>query len=493
MLNSKQLLDQTGLSRATLNNYIAAGLLPAPQVKPAEPGHGSARRLGYFPDSVLDTVRTIEELKRKGHSMAQIIEMVKGDEPLPQQRPEARPLAPTPASPRSAGLTVTIEALDCPAYMVNSRFEVQWFNGPAEQLIDGLADQLPAEIAERGLIPRLLHSSRIDASTRRALLEAHLSIARNKLPKYALLADPQLSNDDRQYLDDLYDSVEPIVPRAIYSFDIELVGGTGASGWHTVYVSFFREGVFFVYVPLGREPEGILAWLSRRDVVIRDILRKRPPCLTPVAVLVADLQSSVKICAELPPDEYFELINQLWSSQEPLLRKYHATHGKHVGDGLVHYFLPEPDSNYVLNAIRCAWEMRQRMQEISRQWRERKNWLNDLVLNIGLDAGEEWFGTYQSASYFEFTVLGDTVNRAARLSDFARGGAIWVTKTMLGKLSAAEREPIRYGIRRAGADGGQMLVRSTYARIAQLTQLDAHSKFNDIATLPTTELLDFVE
>lgn len=80
---------------------------------------------------------------------------------------------------------------------------------------------------------------------------------------------------------------------------------------------------------------GLLEFLSRRDIVIRNLLRKRLPVLTPLAVIVADLQNSVKICSELPPEEYFELINEIWSTMAPLFRKYYGTYGKHVGDGMV--------------------------------------------------------------------------------------------------------------------------------------------------------------
>jgi class 3 adenylate cyclase len=480
MISSKQLMDVAGISRATLNNYIAAGLLPAPRIRPAEPGHGQARRLGYFPDWVVDAIRSVEALKRKGHSMAEIIEMAKTQ----------RPPADAPASTCGGALGLTIDGLECAAYMVNFRFEIEWHNTQAQELIGLFPAGLPAEAAERGLFPGLLQSRRLDDAARRSMLEVHMAIARNKLSKSQVLSDSGLTNDQRHELDRLYDAVEPVVTRSIHSVELQLA--EGSDGWYRVCASFFREGILFVYAPIDGV-ETVLSWLSRRDAVIRDILRKRPPCLTPVAVLIADLQSSMKICAELPPEEYFELINDIWSIQEPLLRTYHATHGKHVGDGMVHYFFPQPDSNYVLNALLCAQEMRQRMQDISRQWQARKNWLNDLLLNIGLDAGEEWFGTYQTASYFEFTVLGDTVNRAARLSDFAREGSIWMTKTLVGKLSGAERSSVRYGIRRAGTHGGQVLIPATYARIAQLCDIDAASKFNDIATVPVTELLDVAD
>ena len=57
MLTSKEIIERTGISRATLNNYIASGLVPRPQVLPPGPQDGAAPRIGYFPD---DTVARIE-------------------------------------------------------------------------------------------------------------------------------------------------------------------------------------------------------------------------------------------------------------------------------------------------------------------------------------------------------------------------------------------------------------------------------------------------
>ena len=59
-----------------------------------------------------------------------------------------------------------------------------------------------------------------------------------------------------------------------------------------------------------------------------------------------------------------------------------------------------------------------------------------------------------SETQLEFTVLGDTINRAGRLSDFARDGSVWVTKNILGRLTPEERSRVHFGIRR-GSDNGE--------------------------------------
>jgi class 3 adenylate cyclase len=214
--------------------------------------------------------------------------------------------------------------------------------------------------------------------------------------------------------------------------------------------------------------------------------------LTDVAVMVADLQSSVRICSELPPEEYFELINQIWSTMEPIFRRYYGTHGKHVGDGMVYYFFPQPDSNHVYNALCCANQVREAMRKISKEWQLRKNWLNELYLNTGINEGQEWLGVFHVETKIEFTVLGDTINHAARLSDFARQGALWATKNLMGKLSVQERDKVRFGVRRQGPQQHEVFVKSSYSRVSELVDLSSprNEKLRDISALAVTEIME---
>lgn len=74
MLSSKEILERTGISRATLNNYISAGLIPRPEVLPPDPQDGGAPRIGYFPDDTVERIETIHRLKREGWSLGRILE-----------------------------------------------------------------------------------------------------------------------------------------------------------------------------------------------------------------------------------------------------------------------------------------------------------------------------------------------------------------------------------------------------------------------------------
>ncbi len=72
MITSKQLLGRTGISRATLNNYVALGILPTPSVRKPTAPHERARRLGYFPDDAVERIETVRRLNAEGLSIDEI-------------------------------------------------------------------------------------------------------------------------------------------------------------------------------------------------------------------------------------------------------------------------------------------------------------------------------------------------------------------------------------------------------------------------------------
>src|SRR5262245_2510081 len=78
MISSKELLEKTGISRATLNNYISSGLLSKPLVQQVSGESSGAKLLGYFPDSALERIELIQQLKKEGLSMGDIIARLSG-------------------------------------------------------------------------------------------------------------------------------------------------------------------------------------------------------------------------------------------------------------------------------------------------------------------------------------------------------------------------------------------------------------------------------
>ena len=501
MLSSKEIIDATDISRATLNNYISLGLLSKPVVTNPGGGADGPRQLGFFPDHSIERIREIQRLKREGYSMAKITARLGASS---QSGGAQVPLPATPLPPPSAaklqsipaneacvpsGLRVTIEDITFPAYMVNHSFELVWFNDAARDRIFCGLDKLPPTSDGRNLF-RLLAAGGVAPDTA-DLLRFHVGLAKGRLsPESFANGCHGISPEAFTWLQDTYAAAVAEPQKPVSDGLVTMAGDVSH-----VYVSLFREGIFVVLTPENHGADSMLEFLARRDEVIRGLLQRRMPVLTDLAVLVADLQGSVRICSELPPDEYFSLINDIWAAMGPIFRKYHGTYGKHVGDGMVYYFFPQPDSNYLFNALACATEIREEIKHLSKRWQLQKNWLNELYLNTGITDGQEWLGTFRSTTSVEFVVLGDTINQAARISDFARFGGIWATKSLIGKLPQESRERVHFGVRRKADNGREVFVPTSFATVASLTENteDVNCKLRDIATVPITEIVDITE
>ena len=463
--------------------------------------------MGYFPEEAISQIEEVQRLKREGLTMAEVVarigiaqsglapepEQVVTDQPLPGPPGLAGPRAPMAPADQRRTLRLTLEDVPHPAYMVNYNFELTWYNDAArERILSGL-DTLPANSEARNLFLLLFQAAAEQSGPfGTELLRIHLALAKNRLAKGSVLG--LLRGLDRGQLnlaERLYDeSVVTSERKPILDFAVELSDVAGPEKNWRVFASFFREGIFVVYIPALQYNSTLLEFLSQRDAVIRDLMRKRLPVLTPLVAMVADLQNSVKICSELPPEEYFELINEIWTTMGPIFRKYYGTYGKHVGDGMVYYFFPQPDSDYIFNALACAQELKSEIRKISKKWQLRKNWLNELYLNTGLHEGQEWLGTFQTATSVEFAVLGDTINHASRLSEFARFGKIWATKNLLSKLAHQKRATVDFGISRKGEDGQEHFIASSYSQVQAMVDLNCerYEKLRDIAMLPITEI-----
>jgi len=513
MITSKYLLEQSGLSRATLNNYISLGLLPRPIVKriATDPG-ANLTTLGYFPDWVIDRIQLIKSLKKQGLSMDAICQkipsennansssaesvMANNNQYIPdsltnhknaslEQGHDMMNNVSTKISSQES-LNVSIDSIPYPAYMINYECGLVWLNAAAQQSFF-MDASIPDRAEDRSIIPRLLEwATGFSEADKETLFKSHFNVVKHRLSKdtlsRTLLSLPQ---DQRLWLENCYDLSEPSKNTLIQDSTLHFPSNVNKR----IIAISFREGVLFTYVPKDADANQLLEWLSHRDSVIRTLLSQRLPVLTPVAAMVADLQNSVRICSELPPDEYFQLINEIWSTLDPIFREYYGAYGKHTGDGMVYYFFPQPDNNYIMNAILCACKIRESMRVISHNWALKKGWTNQLFMNIGLNEGEEWLGTFKTNTSYELVVLGETINICSRLSDFAQYGEIWSTKNLVSKLTHAERNAIEYGVTRKTLEQ-EIFVSNSYAQISTLIDKDnlRHIKLLDISSAAVTQI-----
>jgi class 3 adenylate cyclase/DNA-binding transcriptional MerR regulator len=505
-ISSKEILTKAKISRVTLHNYIRLGLLPRPIIGPPSDDMIKTKKIGYFPAEVLETIARINQLKNAGYSLSRI---ARNEKETTQWEPLIVTEENTMKTEKVTSLTVKnpeeerhqfdkrgnygrITEIGFPAYLVNRRWEVEWINSSAEELFfSHPIKDLPT--AEERNVFRLL----IKALPKTALLNLEDFISLNTEFASHDISSPldsptlrSLSSEELSVLNNLWKKNEHSKKIPIETRELILNHHSSGQKKYTFISCVFREGTLIILIPTTIMIDPIMDLLLGREKVIRDLMLNKMPSFCSLCVLVADLQNSVKISADLPPAEYFELVSDIWSRMENSFRKFYGTQGKHVGDGLVRFFLAEPESPYkhVLNGLLCAHEIRKKLAEINTEWSIRKKWTNRLCFNIGIHEGREWFG-YIPVN--QFTALGDTVNFAGRLSEFARDGAIWTSKHLISLLPPDIQKKLVFGIRRSSSQG-ELFVANTFSRIMDLTELSRpeNNKFVDISNLSVTELVE---
>ncbi len=505
MITSKDIINKTGISRATLNNYIKLGILPKPVVGPPRHGQAGVKHIGYFPPDSLERVYKVKLLKSQGKTMEEISRHFTGDlteipsarKTLSGQRRKEMATSSEFKTKRSVDqdLCLTICDIKSPAYLINRNFEVEWINNQAEDLVFQRNVRSLVDVESRNIFKLFLEKRNLlDGDNWQELASVHLTVMQNSLDesKFSSLYKG-ITDTESEILIELYRDRRVSGPEMLYHLPVSVTvqGGTVRTFW--VHTMTFREGTFFVFVPDDGINNELLDMLKQREKIINELLRRRMPSLVSLCVLIADLQDSVKISAELLPAQYFELINGLWELVGPAFEKHNGIYGKHVGDGMLYYFIDKPGENYIVNCINCAIEIAEIMKKFSNSWKGIKGWVNDLHLNTGINEGQEFFGTIHSANTIEFTALGDTINIAARLSEYANNGEIWTTKNLISKLSQEERSAFRFGVHHRDKQG-ETFIRDSFSRVSDLVTPDTqhYHRMSAIAGLPITEIKERV-
>ena len=269
-ISSKIVLEKTGISRATLNNYIRAGIIPKPDVrKPDEDFNKKIKSLGYFPSSVIDTIEKVKALKKLGKSMENISRMLKGidssgapetglidNETLSSDKTnrvkETEEENKIEHLIKKAKLKVTFEETSFPAYLLDFDFNITWINGKAEANIFYQSLAGTDNDGSRNIFKLIFNwEFHCNVKNWKDLIEYHMSFAKVKYSKTWLKRlYTGISNKEANILEKVYDSAISNSNQVINCTYINLLKKDGYTDKYSVFSLFFREGILFIYVPI---------------------------------------------------------------------------------------------------------------------------------------------------------------------------------------------------------------------------------------------------
>lgn len=146
-----------------------------------------------------------------------------------------------------------------------------------------------------------------------------------------------------------------------------------------------------------------------------------------VTVLFADLSGFTALSERLDAEELTSLVNDALHELAEAVYQYEGYIDKFVGDAVMAVFgAPISHEDDPERALRAALAMRERLEGFNRRWSPRLE--QPVSLHIGINTGEVIAGEVGSDLRLAYTVMGDTVNTAARLQDAARSGQVFVSR-----------------------------------------------------------------
>ncbi len=133
-----------------------------------------------------------------------------------------------------------------------------------------------------------------------------------------------------------------------------------------------------------------------------------------LTMFFSDLEKFSTFSERLDPPRLVELLNEYLSELGGILREEGAYLDKFVGDAIIAFWnAPVQQADHRVRAVRASLRCQRRCDGMRQAWRERFG--ADIRSRIGLNTGEVVVGNMGSRDKFNYTMLGDAANTAARL------------------------------------------------------------------------------
>ena len=136
-------------------------------------------------------------------------------------------------------------------------------------------------------------------------------------------------------------------------------------------------------------------------------------------VLFIDIRGFTGISEKLKPSELSSLLGEFRSVVSAEVENHSGIVDKFIGDAVMAVFgVPSEQDNSARHAIDCALSIMGKIED----WNQTRKAAGqaEIRVTLGAHSGEVFAGAVGSENRMEFTVLGDTVNIAARLQEAAK-------------------------------------------------------------------------
>jgi adenylate cyclase len=155
------------------------------------------------------------------------------------------------------------------------------------------------------------------------------------------------------------------------------------------------------------------------------------------SVLFVDIRGFTALSEDKTPEIIVDLLNDYLTRVTDSVIKHGGHVNKFVGDEAMAVFgAPAAIPNHARAAVRAALEIQDEIAELNRL---KKMIGMKIGVGVGINTGEMLSGNLGSQKRMEYTVIGDNVNIASRLTKVAKAGEILISKKTFDAIG--EKEP----------------------------------------------------
>lgn len=181
-------------------------------------------------------------------------------------------------------------------------------------------------------------------------------------------------------------------------------------------------------------------WISRMfstmvSPKILDLMKDHPEAFSlkgkkmEATIFFSDLAGFTSISEKLSAEQLSALMNRYLTPMTDLILAADGSLDKYSGDGIMAVWgVPYPDPDHALKACRSALKQQERLLILAAEIRQELG--IEISVRMGINSGQVSAGNMGSQTRFQYTVMGDAVNLAARLEPL---GKFYDAKIILGQ------------------------------------------------------------
>jgi len=146
-----------------------------------------------------------------------------------------------------------------------------------------------------------------------------------------------------------------------------------------------------------------------------------------LTAMFTDIRGFSTISEQLDPSDLVKLLNEYLSTMSDVILEMKGTIDKYEGDAIISFFgAPIELPDHAARACKAAVRMKKVEAELNKRFQENNLSPGPLLTRIGINTGDMVVGNMGTARKMDYTIMGNSVNLAARLEGVNKQYGTWI-------------------------------------------------------------------